>query len=59
MEKLLVLYVFHIYNNRVKNFIKIAFLKTKILIFILISNNCHEKFLILNMLNFFLRKYWV
>lgn len=56
MEKLLVLYVFHIYNNRVKNFIENCIFKDENIDFILISNNCHEKISYPEYVKFFLRQ---
>ena len=43
MCKVLVLYVFHIYNNRVKNFIKKCIFNDENTDFILISNNKNNK----------------
>ena len=56
MEKLLVLYVFHVYNNRVKHFIENCIFKDENIDFILISNNCQEKIYYPEHVKFFLRK---
>ena len=44
MDKLLVLYVFHIYNNRVKHFIEKCIFKDENVDFIIISNNKNIRF---------------
>lgn len=44
MSKLLVLYVFHIYNDRVKNFINNCIFYNKNIDFIIISNNKNNNF---------------
>ena len=44
MDKLLVLYVFHIYNDRVKNFIENCIFYNKKIDFIIISNNKNNNF---------------
>ena len=44
MNKLLVLYVFHIYNDRVKHFIENCIFYDENVDFIIISNNKDNKF---------------
>ena len=44
MTKLLVLFVFHKYDNRVKQFIEKCIFKDKNVDFIIISNNYSKKF---------------
>ena len=44
MSKILVLFVFHIYNYRVKHFIDKCIFKDENIDFIVISNNKHIKF---------------
>lgn len=48
MSKLLVLYVFHIYNKRVKNFINNAIFKDDNIDFVIISNDKNNKSIIPN-----------
>jgi hypothetical protein len=55
MNKLLVLFVFHIYNDRVQKFIENCIFKDENVDFIIISNNYNEKFYYPDYVNFVLR----
>lgn len=56
MSKLLVLYVFHIYSDRVKHFINNCTFKDENTDFIIISNGCQEKIDYPNYVKFILRE---